>query len=295
MNQRRIVTIQDISCFGKCSLTVALPVVSAMGVETVIIPTAVLSTHTGGFKDYTFRDLTEDIPKIAHHWKTLDLKFDLIYTGYLGSFEQLSYINNFFDEFKTEDNLIIIDPAMGDKGKLYVGFTHDFAIAMGKLCARADVIIPNLTEAAFMLGEEYIEQGYDETYIHGLLKKLCDLGAKSAILTGISYQPDKIGAVCYDSRTGEFHSYFNERIGEMFHGTGDIFASTCAGAIARDFSLGGAMELAVDFVLECIRATDRTDKERMYGVNFEECIPYLVKRIDIDANKNGKLLESRKV
>ena len=158
---KRIVSIQDISCFGKCSLTVALPIISAMGIEACPVPTAVLSTHTGGFTGYTYRDLTNDIPSIADHWKSLDLKFDAVATGYLGSFEQIKIVSDFFDKFKTDDNLIIVDPVMGDKGHFYAGFTEDFALEMKKLCSKADVIVPNLTEAAQLLDEDYIDGGFN--------------------------------------------------------------------------------------------------------------------------------------
>ena len=166
---KRIVTIQDISCFGKCSLTVALPIISAMGIEACCIPTAVLSTHTGGFTGYTYRDLTSDIPDIAAHWNRINLQLDAVYTGYLGSFEQIKIVSDFFDAFKTNDNLLIVDHVMGDKGKFYAGFTMEFAKEMKKLCRKADVIMPNLTEAALLLGEEYTESGYDESFIKNML------------------------------------------------------------------------------------------------------------------------------
>lgn len=280
MNPKRIVTIQDISCFGKCSLTVALPIISAMGIEAAIIPTAVLSTHTG-FQGFTFRDLTSDISEIAGHWKSFDLNFDVIYTGYLGSFEQLACISDFIDNFKTESNLVLIDPVMGDNGKLYTGFTKEFALAMGDLCKKADVIVPNLTEAAFMLNEEYVGAGYDEAYIHDLLKRLCHSGAKNAILTGISYTPDQIGAVSYSVETDEYHSYFTQRVDAMFHGTGDVFASVCTGALARGLSLAQAIEIAADFVLQCIKATESDMREHWYGVKFECCIPHLIQRMEM--------------
>ena len=155
---KRIVTIQDVSCFGKCSSTVALPLISAMGVETAVIPTAVLSTHTGGFTGYTFRDLTADIPQIAAHWKTLQLHFDGIYTGYLGSREQVQIMADFFDAFRSEDTVIVVDPVMGDAGSMYAGFTPDFAVEMRKLCGKADVIAPNMTEVSLLLGIPYAEQ-----------------------------------------------------------------------------------------------------------------------------------------
>lgn len=292
MRQSRVVTIQDISCFGKCSLTVALPIISAMGVETAIIPTAVLSTHTGGFENFTFHDLTVDIPKIAEHWRLLDLNFDVIYTGYLGSFEQLEYISDFIDSFKTKNNIVMIDPVMGDNGTLYTGFTKKFALSMAQLCKKADVIVPNLTEAAYMLDEPYAPDGYDEEYIRGLLKRLCKTGAKSVILTGVSYSHDKIGAVAYSAQSGEYCEYFTERIGEIFHGTGDIFASVCAGALARGVSMKESIKLAADYVLACIRATAGHEKEHWYGVRFEDCIPQLTKKldrlIDLGGNNGGK-------
>ena len=158
---KRAVTIQDISCFGKCSLTVALPIISAMGIETAVIPTAVLSTHTGGFKGYTFRDLTGDIPQIASHWEKLGLSFDAIYTGYLGSPDQVQIVSDFFDSFGKEDNFIVVDPVMGDAGKLYAGFTDELVCGMRKLCAKADYIIPNMTEAALLLDIPYDENTDD--------------------------------------------------------------------------------------------------------------------------------------
>ena len=184
---KRIVTIQDISCVGKCSLTVALPVISATGVEAAVIPTAVLSTHTG-FKGFTFCDLTGEIAPITEHWKNENFKFDAIYTGYLGSPEQIALMADLFDTFKTDDNLIIIDPVMGDNGKLYPGFDEDFAQKMRKLCQKADVILPNMTEAAYMLGIEYVGEGYDEEYIKDVLLKLSEFGAKYSVLTGISFE-----------------------------------------------------------------------------------------------------------
>lgn len=277
---KRIVTIQDISCFGKCSLTVALPIISAMGLETVILPTAVLSTHTGGFKDFTFRDLTSDIAPISKHWKSFDLNFDAIYTGYLGSKEQINLMSDFFDTFKNDNNFIFVDPAMGDNGKLYSGFTPDFADEMTKLCAKGDIIVPNLTEACFMLHEEYYED-YNEDYIKCILKKLTDLGAKTAIITGVSYKnkKDERGAVAYNKTTDTFSSYFTKNIDCKYHGTGDIFSSTLVGAITKGFSLEKSMKIAADYVVKCIEQTFGTDTNHWYGVKFEECIPDLIRSI----------------
>ena len=279
MKQKRIVTIQDISCFGTCSLTVALPIISAMGIETVILPTAVLSTHTGGFQGYTFRDLTGDISPIAAHWKRLGLSFDAIYTGYLGSISQLSLMDQFFDQFAKENTLTVVDPVMGDHGRLYSGFTPDFPKAMAKLCARADLIVPNLTEAVFLLGEEYREH-YTEEEIKALLVRLAGLGAKNVILTGVSFNAAKTGAMAYSAETGRFFSYYNENVPSTFHGTGDIFASVCTGALTHGLSLEQTVQLAVDFTLSCIQATAKNADDRWYGVNFEVCIPKLIKQLE---------------
>lgn len=276
---KRIVSIQDISCVGKCSLTVALPILSAMGVETAVVPTAVLSTHTGGFKGFTFHDLTQEIASISAHWKKEGLQFDAIYTGYLGSFEQINLVSQFFDDFGGENTLIFVDPAMADNGNLYPGFTPAFAKEMGKLCGKADVITPNLTEASFMLDVPYIGSGYDEAYIKNLLVKLSGLGAKKTVLTGVSFEPDKVGAMGYDADTGTFFHCFNERVPVHFHGTGDIFSSSCVGALMNGRDLGGALEIAVDYTLECIRQTQKDPDARWYGVNFEAALPMLIRRL----------------
>ncbi len=275
---KRIVTIQDISCFGKCSLTVAHPIISAMGVETVILPTAVLSTHTGGFKGFTFRDLSEDIPKIIGHWKAENIDFDAIYTGYLGSFEQIDQMKEFVDA-KSEGTLVFVDPAMADNGKLYTGFTPEFARHMATLCAKADIIVPNLTEASFMLDIPYVESGYDKAYIESVLKKLCDLGAKYAVLTGVELEEGKTGFAMYDSKTGEVSYYQNDKIDAKFHGTGDIFSSVTVGGLMRGKSLFEALKLAADYTRKCIETTMPEKENHWYGVQFEKEIPYLIERL----------------
>lgn len=274
---KRIVTVQDISCIGKCSLTVALPIISAMGVEAAVLPTAVLSTHTA-FKGFTFRDLTSDIRPIADHWKNENIDFDAVYTGYLGSFEQLKLVSDFIDDFSKEENLIIIDPVMGDFGKLYPGFTQEFADKMADLCGKADIIVPNMTEASFMLRIDY-KENYDEAYVKDILKKLCENGAKKAVLTGINYVEGQIGVMCYDSQTDTYSTYFREKVNASYHGTGDVFASTLTGALVKGFSFEESLKIAVDYTVECIRATNEDKNSHWYGVNFEETIPYLINRI----------------
>lgn len=276
---KRIVTIQDISCIGKCSLTVALPVISACGIETAVIPTAVLSTHTA-FSEFTFRDLTEEIEPVAKHWKKENFKFDAIYTGYLGSFRQLELMHCFFDDFKTEENIIFIDPVMGDHGKLYPGFTQEFADSMAELCAKADVIVPNLTEACFMLHEEYKESGYDEQYIRSILKRLAESGAKNTVLTGVSFDDKKLGIMAYSKEKDEFTSYFTDKVNARFHGTGDVFSSSCVGALIQGQPLEQALRTATDFTVESIKATLRDKDRNWYGVNFEEALPILTKKLN---------------
>lgn len=276
---KRIVTIQDISCVGKCSLTVALPIISAMGVEASVIPTAVLSTHTM-FSGFTFRDLTDDIKPITAHWKKENFDFDAIYTGYLGSQEQLGIVSDIFDDFKTEKNLIIVDPVMADNGSLYKGFSVDFAHQMAKLCSKADVVVPNLTEASFMLDEKYLGNNYSENDIKKLLEKLCSLGVKNAVLTGISLKEGRLGAMMLSGKTGEFFYYDREHLPVSYHGTGDIFASALTGALTRGMSAEESLKVAVDFTVECISLTLSDPDRCTYGVNFEQAIPYLIKRIE---------------
>ncbi|MBQ8975569.1 MAG: pyridoxamine kinase [Oscillospiraceae bacterium] len=276
---KRIVTIQDISCVGKCSLTAALPIISAMGVETVIVPTAVLSNHTA-FDSFTFHDLTGEIKPIGDEFKKHRIDFDAIYTGYLGSMEQIDIVSDFIDSFKTEDNFVFVDPAMADMGKLYSGFDMEFAKKMSTLCARADIIVPNMTEAAFMLDIPYVSGGYSEEYVRDILRSLTQLGAKKAVLTGVSFDEKRIGVMSYDAGSGEFFSYFNDRIDAMYHGTGDVFASVCVGALARGGSLEQALRLATDHTCACIKKTLEDKNSRWYGVNFEQTMPELVRSVE---------------
>lgn len=274
---KRILTIQDISCVGKCSLTVALPIISAMGVEASILPTAVLSTHTM-FQNFVVQDLTEQIKPFCNHWKSENLSFDALYTGYLGSFEQIDLMKELFDQFKTDNNFTFVDPAMADNGKLYPAFDEAFAKYMGTLCAKADIIVPNITEACFMTGTEY-KTNYDEAYAKGLLLKLSALGTKLCILTGVSFEEGSTGVMGYDSEIKEFYYYKHEKLPESFHGTGDIFSSTCLGGLVRGLDWKEAVQVAADYTAQCIRLTLEDPSKPFYGVNFEQAIPYLIHRL----------------
>lgn len=274
---KRILTIQDISCIGRCSLTVALPLLSAMGIETAVIPTAVLSTHTA-FKNFTFKDLTDQILPIAQHWKEEKIAFDAIYTGYLGTIEQIDIIAQLFQMFRTEKNLCFVDPAMADNGKLYPTFNMDFVTRMAWLCGKADIIVPNITEAALLTGTPY-QNAYTPEYVSTLLHALAKLGAKKIILTGVSFNTDEIGAAGFDTESGQDFYYSTQKVGAMQHGTGDIFASVCLGALIRGKTLKQATILAADYIAKTIRTTMKDPDRRFYGVNFEQTIPYLIEQI----------------
>ena len=274
---KRIVTIQDVSCVGKCSLTVALPIISAEGVEAAVIPTAVLSTHTM-FKNFTFHDLTGEIKPIMNHWKQEGFTFDGIYTGYLGSIEQLDLAASLFEQFG-KNSTILVDPCMADNGALYVGFDQKFADSMAKLCGKADIICPNLTEASYLLHQPYVASGYDEAYVQKTLQKLTDLGSNIAVLTGISLEPGKLGIYAYNKQENRYFQYYSEELPQHFHGTGDIWASSFFGALIRDKGMEESLRIATDYVCECIRVTLQEPDHNTYGVNFEQAIPYLVKRL----------------
>lgn len=269
---KRIVTIQDISCIGCCSITVALPIISAMGTECGILPTAVLSNHTM-FKEFTCADLSDQIEPISHMWKKEKIHFDGIYTGYLASKEQCGQIARFIDRFSEEGTLTVVDPAMADNGKLYPAFGSDFPAAMAEVCRRADVILPNITEAALLTGMP-CQTEYDRVYIRELLERLLELGCRTAVLTGVSFEPGRLG-VAYLDREGEEFSYFTKHRPQSYHGTGDIFASTVTGGLMRGLSLGDALVLAADYVAACIDATAASDHPRWYGAEFESAIPKL--------------------
>lgn len=274
MSYKKILTVQDISCVGQCSLTVALPIISACGVETCVLPSAVLSTHTAGFDGYTFRDLTEDMPVIKNHWMSEGIKFDAIYTGYLGSTKQIDYVQALFNDVTTENGIKIVDPVMADNGNLYPGFDMTFVEAMKKLCGQADYIIPNVTEACFLTGTEY-KATYDSQYIELLLKRLATLGCKNIIFTGISYNAANTGVVVYENE--KYLYYEHQKLPNSCHGTGDIYSSAFVGALMKGKKAYEAAKIAADYTVECIKATARLENH-WYGAAFE---PVLGKLIEV--------------
>ena len=272
MAYKKILTIQDISCVGQCSLTVALPILSACGMETCILPSAVLSTHTGGFSGFTFRDLTDDMPAIQAHWQKEGIRFNAIYTGYLGSIKQIEYVKNILATMGTADCVKIVDPAMADNGKLYCIFDMDYVEAMKPLCGMADILIPNITEACLLTGTEYKET-YDEAYVATLVEKLLALGAKSVVITGVSYEAGKTGVlVCTNGKTDY---YCHDKIAKGCHGTGDIYASAFTGALMNGKAMFEAAKIAANYTLKCIENT-QGDPDHWYGAKFETALGDLI-------------------
>lgn len=275
MNYKRILTIQDISCVGQCSLTVALPILSACGQETCILPSAVLSTHTMGYSFPFIRDLTPDLPDFQKHWQKENIRFDAIYTGYLGSTQQVAYVENILKTMTVPGGKTIVDPAMADHGKLYPAFDMAYVQAMKGLVSQADVVVPNLTEACFLTGCEYREN-YDESYIMDVVKKLHQLGTKWVVLTGIAYEPAMTGVLI--SGEGTLDHYTHPKIAKNYHGTGDVYASAFVGSWIGGKTMGEAARIAADYTCQCIEKTI-DDESHWYGVKFEAALPYLIHRL----------------
>lgn len=273
---KRLLTIQDISCVGQCSITVALPIISACGIETAILPSSVLSNHTAaGFHAWTFHDLTEEMPKILEQWLKESIDFDAFYTGYVSK-NQIPYILEIMEKAARPNAIRIVDPAMADNGKLYAGFDENFPSEMAKLVSKADFILPNLTEASLLLGKPYVGSGYNRNYIEEIMKDLHKLGAKNVILTGVSFEENKLGAAIYDG--ANFDYYFTEKLNVSMHGTGDVYASAFAGSLLRGKSPKDAAAIAADFTVESMKKTI-DDKSHWYGVKFEKAIPFLISKL----------------
>ncbi len=273
---KRLLTVQDISCVGQCSLTVALPIISACGIETAILPGAILSNHTAkGFSGWTFHDLTDEFPKILERWLTEKVSFDAFYTGYVTA-TQIPYIIEIMQKTARPGALKIVDPAMADNGVLYAGFAPDFPKTMATLCKGADFVLPNITEASLLLGATYKESGYDKNYVEDLCKGLHSLGAKNVVLTGVSFEKDKLGVAVYDGAKTEY--YFRDRLNAQMHGTGDVYAASFTGALLNGKSVMDSAALAAEYVAESMRLT-LDDKDHWYGVKFEKAIPYLLEKL----------------
>lgn len=278
MTTPRVAAIHDMSGFGRCSLTVAIPVLSAMGVQCCPLPTAFLSTHTGGFTGFTFLDMTEEMPKVAAHWQELDLRFHTIYSGFLASERQIGIVSDFIRTFRRSDTLVVIDPVMGDDGKAYQTYTSALCSGMTHLAELADVITPNLTEAAFLLGRPYDQLPQEEAGLQELVRELGLHGRRSVVLTGVSLSPGKTGAMCFDAKTSRTETVQVDMIAHPLLGTGDIFASVLTGALVRGDTLFSAAAQAADFVRACAVHTAAQDLPLREGVDFEPMLGLLTKQ-----------------
>lgn len=278
---QRVAAIHDISGFGKCSMTVVLPILSAAGIEVVCMPTAVLSTHTGGFEGFTYRDLTEDLPAITEHWKSLDLHFSSIYSGFLGSPEQVDIVSNFMDTFNSDNTLVYVDPVMADEGELYSVFDDHMVDKMRELCEKADLLLPNITEACFLLKQPYQHGPYTRDYIEKIVRVLSDMGPEKVVLTGVYFDNEKLGAACYDRAEDKVEYAFSEKVPGQFHGTGDIFGSFCLAALLNGKSLLDSTQFAVDLTTDCILRTVARETNRREGVDFEGVLPEMMKRLEL--------------
>lgn len=276
MGQIKGLAINDISCVGRCSLTVALPIISAMGIECSILPTAILSTHTGGFDGYTCLTLDDEFEKIKNHWKSLDRKYDFIYSGFLCSTKQIELISRVIDAFSTKDNIVLVDPAMADNGKLYSLFDMDYVEKMKQLCEKADVIVPNITEACLLTGMNYVSGVQTKEFITELIYRLSKMGIKNIVLTGVTFKEGTIGVATYNVDRDEFRYYGRDLIDGYYHGTGDIFASVLVGALAKGGDLLDSAKMAVDFTVDSIIETRKMiNYDEKYGVCFEKVLPKL--------------------
>lgn len=273
---KRVAAIHDLSGVGKCSLTVALPVLSAAGVECAALPTAVLSTHTGGFTDIVCRDLTADMLPIARHWRREGVRFDALYSGYLASYEQIEIVRKIFELFRSggedepERPLVMVDPVMGDFGRLYSLYTPAMAKGMTKLCSQADILVPNRTEAAILLGREYSGDPLTPAAAEEIARALSEQGPRQVVLTGVNFDLRETGVACFDRETGRIDFVMRERIPGTYHGTGDIFASALLAGLMRGRTLRDAARIAVDFVCGAIRRTAEAGTDTRFGVRFEE-------------------------
>lgn len=280
--QKQVLAIHDLSCVGRCSLTVALPVLSAAGLHVSVLPTALLSTHTGEFTGYTNLDLTQEMAKIYAHFQTLPLRFDGLYSGFLGSWEQLALVEDVFAHYRRADTLLLVDPVMADHGKLYATYTETLARDMGRLCRQADVIVPNLTEAAILLEASYREQPsfpQVEAMLRALHKRY---GCRQAVITGI-LRDGLLGAAAYDAQRDCVFFHGQSPMDHVFYGTGDVLASALLAGLMRGRSLSQATTLAVDFTYQSMLHTLDNGLPLRYGVAFEQALPMLVRSLESNA------------
>ncbi len=266
-NQPRVLTVQAFACLGKSSGSTALPVLTAMGLECALLPTALLSTHTG-FSDATFQPLTQQMTEIIAHWRKQDLRFDGMYLGYLAAPVQAALAGEVVDKLTAPGCIVVVDPVMGDNGKPYRGFDQHRIAATKSLCRKAKVLVPNLTEAALLLDRDY-DPTPDAAALNSLLEGLLALGPETVILTGVAGPDDTLG-IAGKTRGGNVFTYFHEKAARGYFGTGDIFASVLTGSLLQGHTPQQAARRAADFALQCIKTTLAASDGRWYGTCYEQ-------------------------
>lgn len=278
--QKKIALINDLSCVGRCSLSVAMPIISACGFESIPLPTGILSAHTE-FDGYVCEDFTDKLTPFTEHWKNLGVRFDCICTGYLASLEQAEKIKRFLLDFKKSDTILIVDPVMGDNGRFYSRIDESFISEMRFLCSLADVILPNVTEAQMLCGDDFTEPPYSHSQISELLMKLSQTGAKRIVVTGIESEshPGQIGCAIYDAFGGNANLFFSPKTEGNFPGSGDVFAASFAASFMSGKSFADSVQIAMGFTGESVAKTELAGTERRYGLQFETQIPNLIKAV----------------
>ncbi len=276
--QKKIALINDMSCVGRCSLTAALPIVSACGFQAVPLPTGFFSAQSE-FEGFVCADLTDRMQSFADHWKDIGVRFDAIYTGYLATRQQAETVKHFLIDFKKSDTLLVVDPVMGDNGEFYSGIDESFISEMRFLCAMADVITPNVTEAEMIAGIECTHPPYSADHIKELLINLRNLGTGRIVITGIESDDGQIGCAVYDSYTRKANMFFTPKAEGRFPGSGDVFASTLVSAIMKEKEFTDAVQIAMTFTCDCVEKTALSDDPRGFGLQFEPQIENLIKAV----------------
>ncbi len=281
--QKKIALINDISCIGRCSLTTAIPIISACGFESVPFPTGIFSAHTK-FDGYVCADLTDKMQDFADHWKNLDIKFDAIYSGYLATKEQAETVKRFLIDFKRCDTLCVIDPVMGDNGKFYKRIDESFVAEMRFLCAMADIITPNVTEAEMIASIDCTEPPYSLDHIKELLISLRNLGTQKIVITGIESEDGQIGCAVYDSITRKANMFFTPKTEGSFPGSGDIFTAALTAAVMSGKEFTDAVQIAMSFTCDCVEQTASAGTPKSFGLRFEPQIHKLIKAVKANGN-----------
>lgn len=274
----KVATVQDLSGYGRCALTVAIPILSVMGIQVCPIPTAILSTHTGGFGKPVFEDLTQLIDGFIEHWKCLDLQFDALYSGFLGNEEQINQVMSLFATFKNEKTFTLVDPVMGDGGKLYSTYNEVMQHKMKDLVSVADIVTPNLTEMYFLLDRPYTEEALSKEQILELMEQLAALGPKKVVVKGITTLENQKVNVAYDQIDGSYWLLPYEEIPMSYPGTGDAFASVLVGALMKGISLKDGVEKAANFVRKAVEVTSKAGTDSRAGILLEGILSELIEK-----------------